>query len=353
MTARQGSPIESGAFRDWLAANLAIAELEIVEARAPTGGGWSSETWLLTLREGARPSVADRRVVMRLAPSGPAMFPEYDLGRQVACMRALKPVPGCPVPDILADDLAGAVIGRPFYVMDFIAGDVPSDDRPTLFEAGFLFEASAADQRRFHEAFLDAMAALHTAPRSADTAAKLVRSNAGPTALARELAWLRGVFDWDHGPAPQPVIAQALDRLERRLPDDAREVMLWGDARPANVVVRDFAPVALLDWELASLGPPEMDVFWLLEMNHMRSKGRLLPGFLDDAGSIARYEGLTGFSLRDADWHILFAATKVSLLMLRHLLVRAACGDMPADHPILTENISTRRLATLLQAQAT
>jgi aminoglycoside phosphotransferase (APT) family kinase protein len=352
MAPAQGSPIENAAFHDRLAAALSITDLEVVEARAPTGGGWSSETWLLILRDCARPSVADRRVVMRLAPSGPAMFPEYDLGRQVACMRALKPVQGCPVPDILADDLAGAVIGRPFYVMDFIAGDVPSDDRPTLFEAGFLFEANAIDQRHFHEAFLAAMAVLHTTPPAADIAHTLARPNAGPTALARELAWLRGIFDWDHGPAPQPVIEQALAWLRRRLPNDAREVMLWGDARPANVVVRDFAPVALLDWELASLGPPEMDVFWLLEMNHMRSKGRLLPGFLDDAGSIARYEALTNTRLRDADWHILFAATKVSLLMLRHLLVRVACGDMPSDHPILGDNISTRRLASLLQTAA-
>ena len=349
MAAEHGSPVESAAFRGWLAASLGMARLEIVEAKAPTAGGWSSETWLLTIRDGAYPTLADRRVVLRLAPSGPAMFPEYDLSRQVACMRALKDVQGCPVPDILADDPAGAVIGRPFYVMDFIAGEAPSDDRPTLFEAGFLFEASTADQRRFHEGFLAAMAALHTTPRSAEITRKLARANEGATALARELAWLRGIFDWDHGALPQPIIQRALDWLDQRLPDDAREVMLWGDARPANVVVRGFTPAALLDWELATLGPPELDVFWLLEMNHMRSRGRLLPGFLDDDASIALYQALTGARLRDADWHILFAATKVALLMLRHLLVRVAAGELAGDHTILVDNVATRRLSSLLQ----
>ena len=92
MAAEHGSPVESAAFRGWLAASLGMARLEIVEAKAPTAGGWSSETWLLTIRDGANPTLADRRVVLRLAPSGPAMFPEYDLSRQVACMRALKDV---------------------------------------------------------------------------------------------------------------------------------------------------------------------------------------------------------------------------------------------------------------------
>ena len=349
---KRATPIEHVALHAWLATALGIAGLEITDAKTPGAGGWSSETWILTLRDRARGAAADRRVVLRLAPAGPAMFPEYDLSRQVACMQALKVAGSCPVPDMLAEDLSGAVIGRPLYVMEFISGDVPSDDTPNLFEAGFLFDASPADQQRFHQAFIAALATLHMSPLTDELSRKLGRPNAGPTALARELGWLRGVFDWDHGPAPQPVIERALDMLNARLPNDPRQVLLWGDARPANVVVRDFVPIALLDWELATLGPPELDVFWLIEMNRMRSRGRLLPGFLSDAESIASYEALTGRDLRGADWHTLFAATKVALLMLRHLLVRVASDELPGDHPILTDNVATRRLSALL-AQAT
>lgn len=349
MTTAQGAtPIDDPTFCSWLAARLGIAKLQITDARAPGAGGWSSETWMLTLRDDARGATSDRRVVLRLAPAGPAMFPEYDLSRQVACMRALKTAGGCPVPGILAEDLAGTLIGRPLYVMDFIPGGVPSDDTPNLFEAGFLFEASPANQQRFHEAFISSMATLHRTSVSDDLSRKLTRPNAGPTALARELGWLRGIFDWDHGPAPQPMLERALDLLNARLPDDPRERLLWGDARPANVVVRDFVPIVLLDWELATLGPPELDVFWLIEMNRMRSRGRLLPGFFSDAQMIARYEALSGRALREPDWHILFAATKVAILMLRHLLVRVACDALPIDHPVLTDNVATRRLSALL-----
>lgn len=343
-TTTHASAIEEPALRTWLAGELGVAQLEIADPRAPAGGGWSSETWLLMVRDRGDGAAAGRRIVLRLAPTGPAMFPEYDLSRQVACIRALKGARGCHVPDILAEDLAGAVIGRPLYLMDFIAGDIPSDDKPTLFEADFLFDASAADQRRFHETFIAAMAALHGTARSADLSRALARANVGATALARELAWLRGVFEWDHGAAPQAVIVRALDALNARLPDDGCEVLLC----PANVVVRDFAPVALLDWELATLAPPELDVFWLLEMNRMRSKGLLLPGFFSDAETLARYAGLTGHTMRDADWHVLFAATKVALLMLRHLLVRVAFGELAGDHPILSENVAIRRLSALL-----
>ena len=89
------------------------------------------------------------------------MFPEYDLRRQVACMRALQNVAECPVPSIVADDCAGAVIGRPLYLMTFVPGDIPSDDRPTFFEAGFLFDATQAEQSWFYRGMLKALCALH------------------------------------------------------------------------------------------------------------------------------------------------------------------------------------------------
>jgi aminoglycoside phosphotransferase (APT) family kinase protein len=329
----------------WLGNRIDMRAPRFVEARSPTAGGWSSETHIVTLGDGD----ATRRIVLRFAPGGPAMFPEYDLSRQVACMRALHSVADCPVPDILADDLKGTVLGRPFYVMNFVAGDIPSDDRPTLFEAGFLFDADPADQRRFHLAFLDTLVALHRFAPPAHLVRTLSRTGTGRTPLARELAWLRGVFDWGYGAAAQPVIENAFAWLDTNLPDDPNQALLWGDARPANVVVRDFRPAALLDWELASLGPPELDVFWLLEMNRMRSKGKLLPGFLPDPEACAHYEAHTRHVLRDSQWHIRFAATKVAVLMLRHLLVRVAHGDLPADHPVLTSNTATRRVQALIQ----
>ncbi|MCC6917718.1 MAG: phosphotransferase family protein [Alphaproteobacteria bacterium] len=344
--AERTAPIGDPAFQAWLGRQLGMRGLEITGSTAPSGGGWSSETWLVRCRDGA--AGAERRVVVRLAPRGPAMFPHYDLRRQIACMRALEDVADCPVPAILGEDSAGSVIGRPLYVMAFVEGAIPADDRPTFFEAGFLADARDADRRRFHEALIRALAALHRAPVSPDLRQTLARGGGG-TALGRELAWLREVFAWGGGAAPQPAIGAAFERLAATLPGDDTSLLLWGDARPANVVVRDFVPAALLDFELGSLGPPELDVFWLIEMNRMRSRGRLPPGYLDERETIEAYETLSGRSLRHAGWYTLFSAAKVAVLMLRHLKVRAELGDMPTDHPVMTDNVATRRLEALLE----
>jgi aminoglycoside phosphotransferase (APT) family kinase protein len=132
------------------------------------------------------------------------------------------------------------------------------------------------------------------------------------------------------------------------LPNDATAMLLWGDARPANTVVRNFEVAALLDWELATLGPPELDVFWFLEMNRMRANGRSLPGFPSDAATIAGYEARTGREIRDADFHTVYAALKVAVLMLRYLRVAVERGQIAEHHHVLTDNTATRRLDELL-----
>lgn len=342
------SPLESPALAAWLGRALDLAAPVVAEMRPPKGGGWSSETWLMTLRDAARPDDAGRRIVLRLAPAGPAMFPDYDLRRQIACLRALKHVPACPVPEMLAEDAAGRVIGRPLYAMAFVDGQIPADDRPDLFEAGFLMDASPQQRERFCLTLIDTLAALHSIAPPPALAAILHRGGKSATALGRELDWLRAVFAWGRGHAAQPEIERAFDWLAVNLPDDSRAALLWGDARPANVMVRDFAPAALLDWELATLGPPELDVFWLVEMNRMRARGRLPPGFLDGDATAAAYEAASGLRLRDANWHTIFAAAKVAVLMLRHLLVRVAQSGLDARHAVLTDNVATRRLRTLM-----
>jgi aminoglycoside phosphotransferase (APT) family kinase protein len=160
--------------------------------------------------------------------------------------------------------------------------------------------------------------------------------------------WLAELFEWGKGPAPQPLLDRAFTWVLANLPNDASAVLLWGDARPANTVVRDFRIAALLDWELATLGPPELDLFWFLAMNRMRANGRSLPGFPSDAETIASYAAHTGRTIRDERFHTVYAALKVAVLMLRYLRVAVDHGRMPEDHTVLTDNTATRRLNELL-----
>ena len=342
------SIVDSLALHRWLRARLCAESLSIANATSPQSGGWSNETHIFDASWTRAGSIQARGLVLRLAPVGAAMFREYDLARQVHCLRHLRARSECPVPAVIADDLDGTVLRRPFYVMDFVDGQVPADDRPTFFEAGFLAEASVDAQRRYYDSCIDSIASIHAAPVDEALVGQLTRNTRGATALAREVHWLADLYAWGKGPADQPVLDRAFAWVLGHLPDDATAMLLWGDARPANTVVRDFEVVALLDWELATLGPPELDVFWFLEMNRMRANGRSLPGFPSDAATIAGYEARTGRAIRDADFHKVYAALKVAVLMLRYLRVAVDRGQIAEHHHVLTDNTATRRLDELL-----
>ncbi len=343
-----GSVVDSLALHRWLRTRLCADSLSIANVTSPHSGGWSNETHVFDASWTRAGSIHSRALVLRLAPVGAAMFREYDLARQVRCLRHLRGRSVCPVPAVLADDLGGIVLGRPFYVMDFVDGQIPADDRPTFFEAGFLAEAGVEDQRHFFESCIDSIASIHDAPLDDALVEQLTRNTRGETALAREVNWLADLYEWGKGPTEQRQLDRAFAWVLEHLPNDATAMLLWGDARPANTVVRNFEIAGLLDWELATLGPPELDVFWFLEMNRMRANGRSLPGFLSDAATIARYAARTGREIRDADFHTVYAALKVAVLMLRYLRVAVERGQIAEHHRVLSDNTATRRLDELL-----
>lgn len=316
-----------------LARWLGVPAVEVTGA--PSGGGWSNETVFVT--------AAGRELVVRLTPRGRSMFPVYDLSHQVRMLR-LAADGGLPVPAVVGEETDPAVLGRPFFVMERVPGRVPPDDDPPFTRAGFLFDASPAQQRRFHDAAVDVIARVHgvgapsspvDGPRPADHLA----------ACARLAHWC--------GPVPA-IVTDALDELGRTAPaaDAARCGLVWGDARPANMVVDgSLAIVALLDWELAGAGPGELDVAWFCEMNRMRSTGPAgfapLPGFPPDEDSWARWEAAVGRRADAVTWYQRFSAVRVAVLLQLYLAAMVHRGVLPAGHRALSDNSGTRRLGEL------
>jgi aminoglycoside phosphotransferase (APT) family kinase protein len=259
-----------------------------------------------------------------------------------------------PVPPLLGEDLAGEILGRPAFVMAYVDGRVPADDRPSFAEAGWLHDATPGQQRRFHEALLASIAAINNVRPDEAVIASLRRPGASAcSALVDDLA---AIWDFDRGDHTSPVLDETFAAVAGSVPIDApADVMLWGDARPANVIVErtGFMPAALVDFELAAWGPAELDVTWLAEMDRMRTVGsgvRPLPGFLDDDDAIAHYEECADRGL-DPDvlhWATQFNALKIGVLMHRHLRVMVHEGRLPPDHRIFLENVSTRRCRDLI-----
>ncbi|MEZ5409831.1 MAG: phosphotransferase family protein [Acidimicrobiales bacterium] len=316
-----------------LARRLGVPAVEVTGA--PSGGGWSNETVFVV--------AGGRELVVRLAPRGRSMFPVYDLSHQVRMLR-LAADNGLPVPAVVADEPDPGVLGRPFFVMERVPGRVPPDDDPPFTRAGFLFEAPPADQRRFHDAAVDAIARVHQVG-APDFPVDGPQPGDHLAACARLAQWC--------GPVPA-VVADALDELAGTAPeaDAARCGLVWGDARPANMVVDDnLAVVALLDWELAGAGPGELDVAWLCEMNRMRSVGPAglvpLPGFPPDETTWARWEAAVGRRADAMEWYQRFSAVRVAVLLQLYLAAMVHRGALPAGHRALSENSGTRRLREL------
>lgn len=318
----------------WLAARGVAARPLIVQG-SPSGGGWSNETVFVTA--GGLP------LVVRLAPKGRSMFPTYDLSHQVRAMR-LAAAGGLVVPEVLAEETDPAVLGRPFFVMRRIAGRVPADDDPPFTKAGFLFDASAAQQRRFHDGALDTIAAVHRLARPPFP-------TVGPQP-ADHLADCHRLAIWCEW--TPPVLAELHDQLATDVPvaEPGACGLLWGDARPANMVLDDdLGIVALLDWELAASGPGELDVAWFIEMNRMRSVGTgiaPLPGFPDATATWQRWEQAVGRSARHIDWYGRYSAYRVAVFMQLYLAAMVHRGRLPAGHRLLADNAGVRRVRELL-----
>ncbi|MFC1417282.1 phosphotransferase family protein [Streptacidiphilus cavernicola] len=305
----------------------------------PPTNGMSSETVLFDLR---RPDRTVQPCVLRLAADvdAYAVFPRYDMERQYRVIRLVAERTRVPVPRLLRLEADPGPLGAAGFVMERVAGRVPPDVMPYTYGGNWLFEASAAEQDRLEQATVEVLAALHTVP--AAEAAFLEPSPApGGSALRRHVEQQRAYYDWVVTGRPRsPLIERGFERLERTWPPDPGPAVLsWGDARVGNIVYQGFEPAAVLDWEMASVGPRELDLGWLVFLHRFfqdLTEGSGLPGmpdFLTPGRVCARYAELTGHTPRDLEFYLLYAALRHAVVMLRigYRQVHFGEAEAPAD----------------------
>ena len=271
-------------------------------------GGMANETVLVDLGRD-HPGV-----VVRLPPLEPT-FPGYDLGPQAIVQNVVSScgVPA-PAPAALVTDLEW--IGSPFLVMPRVAGDIPG---PAPVFDPYVAEAGPELQRRLHDGLIDTVAAVHSVPWEAHGLAGVLPGIGLRDALAHWAAYV----DWSSHGDPLPALAEALVWCESQLPAERETVLLWGDVRLGNLVFDAERRVrAVLDWDLASLGPPGMDLGWHFGLEFMMASlfGRVVPGFPDRVEAVARYEEAGGHGVADdeLDWHEVFALVRALAINDRH-----------------------------------
>ena len=167
-----------------------------------------------------------------------------------------------------------------------------------------------------------------------------------------EIAYWREYLEWyADGTVLVPSLVESLDWCEANLPssEDAGS-LLWGDVRLGNVIFNEErTPVAVLDWEMATIGAAEHDLAWALTLEATQDElfGRRVPGFFEHDAAVARYQARLGRPVRDLEWYETFALVRSTAIMTRVAHLHDLAGQPQLfpirDNPLL--GILQRRIA--------
>jgi aminoglycoside phosphotransferase (APT) family kinase protein len=303
-------------------------DVRLIHAEHPTIG-YSSETVLVDLLwptdDDEELGGSKQEFVVRLPPPTTGTFRDYDLGQQVAAQLAAGAA-GVPIasPELVTDP---QWLGTPFVVMPRVRGHIIGE---VAVLDPWLLSHSERKRAQLHEAFVNAVAATHRADTGA-TVGVPARDNGA------ELDFWADYLDWSSSGAPVPALVEALDWCRAHRPAaESEPVLRWGDVRLGNVIFgHDLQPLAVLDWDMASVGAREHDVAWFtsIETTTRTLLGRHLAGFPDRDGTIARYESLSGHRLRDFDWYETLALLRSTAIMTRIGYLHRDAG-VPSPLPI-------------------
>jgi len=326
----------------WLAQQLRSEdEPRIERLRGPGAAGFSSETLLFDLEWRADGEQRSGSYVLRLPPPQDAypLFPRYELDRQVSAMRFVRERSNVPVPAIRWFEPSGDVLGAPFFVMEQIEGLVVPDIPPYVFQS-WVTAATVHEQARMRRGATGLLVGIHGIDVDPDDLNPWALDLPGATPLTRHVANQRCYYDWIRGDDTYAIIDATFAWLEEHWPEnEGNAVLSWGDSRLANVLWRDFEPVAVFDWEMAGLAPREADLAWFVFLHRFfedLAHGFELPGlpdFLRQDEVCAQYEELTGYTPRDMVWYELYAALRFAIIYFRIQRRRIHFGEasMPDD----------------------
>ena len=291
----------------WLAAEVDGLPDHPPEVRQFAGGA-SNLTYLLRY--------PDRDLILRRPPAGTKASSAHDMRREHRIQAALRPH-FLYVPDIVALCTDAAVIGGDFYVMERIPGVVPRGSMPPEVDT------APAAMRALGERYVDLLVELHSVDPEAAGLADLGR---GPGYVGRQVAgWserYRRARTWN-----VPSFERVMAWLDAKQPQDVGACVIHNDFRLDNLVLDPTEPArvrGVLDWELATVGDPLMDLgsslaYWVEAgdggvKRSFRRQPSHLPGMPTRAELVARYCERTGQSAERWPFYEVFGLFRLAVI---------------------------------------
>lgn len=307
--------IDAGNITAWLQARVP----DLVE---PLGfelitGGLSNLTYSVTDASG-------RRWVLRRPPLGHVLATAHDMGREFRIISALAAT-DVPVPPVVGHCDDDSVNGAPFYVMDFVDGLIART-------ADAARDLPPEARRRAGESLIDVLARIHAVDVDHVGLGDLGRRE---SYVERQLArWQR---QWESTrDADIDEMTELHARLSAAIPDQGPATIVHGDYRLDNCIVdANGSVIAVLDWELCTLGDPMADlgfmfVYWAESTDRyvvIDGSATTLDGFPTRSDLLSMYADRTGRDVSRIGYYVALGYWKLACI-LQGVLVRYRSGAM-------------------------
>ena len=281
-------------------------------------GGFSNLTYLLRLGEGEEA----REYVLRRAPLGPVAAKAHDMPREYRLLERVHPVlPVAPRPLLLVED--ADVMGAPFYLMERRRGVVVRTKLPPEYA-----DLPGAP-RRLSEALADTLADLH----GLEIDGAGLRGLGEPAGFhPRQVEGCAGRWRrarTDHLPPPEELHDEdVIAWLLAHTPAESAHTLVHNDFKLDNLMLDPLDPsrvVALLDWEMTTVGDPLVDLgltltYWTMPEQPGGAANRVganAPGFLNREEFLAHYAARSGRDVSKVAWYEVLGHFKLAVIVIQ------------------------------------
>jgi aminoglycoside phosphotransferase (APT) family kinase protein len=304
---REGEELDKGIILDFLKKNLPDINGELEIKQFPSG--FSNLTYLV--------KAGNREMILRRPPFGKKAKTAHDMSREYNILKALKPVfQYCPEPLVYSED--ESIMGCPFYIMERMKGIILRKDLP----AGI--SLSAEEAKSLSSNLISVLCSLHSVDY---TKAGLADFGKPEGYVKRQVEGWSGRYN-DARTPDAPTFEKVMLWLHDKMPGESGNVgIIHNDYKFDNAVLDSSNPtkiIGILDWEMATLGDPLMDLgaslaYWVEKddppaMQPLRQMPTNVDGMLTRKQQVEMYGELMGIKIKNFDFYYCFGLFRLAAI---------------------------------------